>query len=167
MADEQPRRATADEFWGTIRAAASQGLTRQETFDAIEARAGELGARLPAAGAVVFNSLIATAKGLQVATNNLTRADASDAITGHMLHAYPYGNRPGLHGGPRVFDVRVSYTATAHGEPVERAVTLRYTGGLPPTVGDLRAEAFDIAQSLVAGYGVEDVVLGDLEIGEL
>lgn len=167
MPDEPLPRATPDQFWGTIRAAASAGLTRQETFDAIAARAEQLGMRLPAVGAVGFNSLIASAGGLQRAVDALTYADSSSTIRSSMVHAYPYGEASTRLGGPRVFDVRVSYSATYHGEPVDRAVTLRYTGGLPPTVGDLRAEAFDIAQSLVAGYDVEGVELGQIEIAEV
>jgi hypothetical protein len=105
--------------------------------------------------------------GVRHASENLSKAAATDAILWEHIGLLPYGNNPSLHGGPRTFDVRVNYQAIRSGVEGPDYVTLRYTGGLPLTVGELRQEAMDISQSLAEGYGSSFLGMSSIEIGEL
>lgn len=154
-------------WWGTISASAKAHETTAEMFGRIKAEAERNGWTLPPGGAIAFNELRSMAAGLGYSAERLAGARDTDAILGSHLAPLPYGGKPGGPLGPRTFDVRVNYTAIRSGQPESSYVTLRYTGGLPSTVGELRLEAADIATSLVDSYGAELTEVGDIEIGEL
>lgn len=154
-------------WWGIIQASATAGETTAELFGRIRSEAERLGVPLPPGGAVAFNDVRSAAVKLREAASNLSDAPDSYAITRAHLAALPYGPGPSATGGPRVFDVRVAYTALRLGQEESDYVTLRYTGGLPATVGELRAEAEDVTASLVEGYGAALTGIGAIQIGEL
>lgn len=164
-----PGRAFTDPmaWWGVISAAQREHLTTAETFERIRDEAERQGWTLPPGGAVAFNEVRAAASDLAYSAERLARAPESSAILGEHIGGLPYGG--GLTGpaAQRLFDVRVGYTAVRSGQVEAGYVTLRYTGGLPATVGELRAEAEDIATSLVEGYGAAITGIDEIQVGEL
>lgn len=167
MADPTPRYAQASAFWGPVSAVARAGGSAVDAVRAVQAEAERLGVTATFQTYSETMRLFGSAAELQHASTNLTNAAPTDAITGSMLGQLPFGGSMGGAGGPRVFDVRVEYTAIRTGQEESDYVTLRYTGGLPPTVGDLRAEAEDVTSSLVEGYGAALTGIGAIQIGEL
>lgn len=153
-------------WWGTIQAAVSERLTTAEVWDRIQARSAELGLPTPPTMFLAVNEIRSQAAQLRNASERLSAAPATDAITSSLLAPLPYGNLGGS-ADPRTFDVRVNYTAVRTGVEESDYITLRYTGGLPATVGELRDEAELVATSLVEGYGANLTGIGAIQIGEL
>lgn len=141
--------------------------TTAELWDKIQARSAELGVVTPPGMFQAVNEIRSAAAQLRNSAENLSAAPAGSAIVGSEIAFLPYGTRPGEGGGPRVFDVRVAYNAVRGGVEESDYVTLRYTGGLPATVGDLRSEAALVTESLVEGYGASFTGIGTIQIGEL
>jgi hypothetical protein len=166
MADPGDAFAKPMAWWGTIQAAVSARMTTAEVWTAIQARSAELGLPTPPTMFLAVNEIRSQAAQLRNASERLTAAPATDAITSALLAPLPYGNLGGG-AGPRTFDVRVNYTAVRTGQVETDYITLRYTGGLPATVGELRAEAELVAESLVEGYGASLTSIGAIQIGEL
>ena len=167
MPDEPKGFAKPMAWWGTIQAAVSERATTAEVWERIQARSAELGLSTPPTMFQAVNEIRAQAVALRTASERLSKAPDTDAITGQHLANLPYGGTIGLPGAPRVFDVRVAYTAVRTGQEEEDYVTLRYTGGLPATVGELREEAALVTESLVEGYGAALTGIGAIQIGEL
>lgn len=167
MADPESAFAKPMAWWGTIQASVAARDTTAELWDKISARSAELGLHTPPTMFAAVNEIRSQAAQLRNASERLSRAPASEAITGDKLAFLPYGKGPGQGAGPRIFDVRVAYTAVRTGVPEADYVTLRYTGGLPATVGELRDEAQLVTESLVEGYGASLIAVGDIQIGEL
>lgn len=153
-------------WWGTIQAGVSERLSTAELWERIQARSQELGLATPPTMFQAVNEIRSQAAQLRNASERLSGADPSEAITSALLAPLPYGNLGGA-AGPRTFDVRVNYTAVRTGVEEQDYITLRYTGGLPATVGELRDEAELVAQSLVEGYGASLTAVGAIQIGEL
>lgn len=154
-------------YFGAIQARSRQRLTTAEVWEAVKDEAARRGEPLPAGMFQAVNQLRAQATALRNASDRLARAGQNEAILADHLAPLPYGHNPSASGGPRVFDVRVHYTAVRQGLDVQDYVTLRYTGGLPATVGELQQEAFDVTSSLVEGYGASFGDITGIEIGEL
>lgn len=167
MADTGQRPAAAMAFWGTIQAAVAERASTAQIWEAITERSAQLGLPIPPGMFQQVNEIRSTAAQLRNGSEALSAAPASNRIEGSYLAHLPYGAPEGQRAGPRIFDVRVAYTAVRGGNPETGFVTLRYTGGLPATVGELRSEAEDIAASLVEGYGASFTGTGAIEIGEL
>lgn len=167
MADTARTYADPMAWWGVIQAGVTERLTTAELWDRINERAAELGVAGPVGGALGINEVRSIAASLRNSSERLTGAPATDAITSTYLAALPYGHAPGAGAGPRLFDVRVNYTAIRGGVPESSYVTLRYTGGLPATVGELREDAQLVTESLVEGYGASLTDVGAIQIGEL
>jgi hypothetical protein len=166
MADPSAGMAKPMAWWGTIQAAVGERASTAEVWSAIQARSAELGLATPPGMFQAVNEIRAQAAELRNASSRLAAADPAEAITGRFLAPLPYG-AIGPAAGPRLFDVRVNYTAVGPTGEVSDYITLRYTGGLPPTVGELRDEAQLATESLVEGYGRSFTGLGAIEIGEL
>lgn len=154
-------------WWGPIQGAVSGHATTEQVWEAIHAHTQANGLVEPPNLWGVVNEVRSQAANLRNASDRLTGASPSDAITGAYLAPLPYGAIGGAGAGPRTFDVRVGYTAIRTGVPEEDYVTLRYTGGLPATVGELRDEAALVTEGLVEGYGAALVSIGAIQIGEL
>lgn len=167
MADTGKTYADPMAWWGVIQAGVSERLTTAELWDRINERAAELGVAGPVGGATGINEVRSIAAQLRNSSEVLGAAPDTYAITGSMLSGLPYGKGVGQGAGPRLFDVRVNYTALRAGVAEESYVTLRYTGGLPATVGELRSEAQLVTESLVEGYGAALTGVGAIQIGEL
>lgn len=167
MAGPVPPRDQAMAYWGTITRAATERQPASALGNMIKAEAERLGTTPGFEVYSAAQTLYSEAVALRHATEALARAPESDAITSAVLAPLPYGTNPSARGGPRLFDVRVAYTSVRGDQESPGYVTLRYTGELPATVGELRAEAADIAGSLVEGYGESITALGDITIGEL
>lgn len=167
MPDPRDAFAKPMAWWGTIQASVTARDTTAELWDKIQARSAELGLATPPTMFLAVNEIRSQAAQLRNASDRLTAAPASAPIVGAYVAPLPYGNIGGAGAGPRTFDVRVNYTAVRTGQPESDYVTLRYSGGLPATVGELRDEAALVTGSLVEGYGASLVEIGDIEIGEL
>lgn len=157
----------ASAYLGVITAGRREHLTQTEMYARINEYADARGWTLPAGGAIAFNSIMKSEHEYTTATERFSRAGPGDAITSSVIGPLSYSL---ARGGPetvRRFDVRVPYTYQGPQGLTDDYVTLRYTGGLPPTVGDLVAEAQDVAQSLVEGYARAIVDWGSIEVGEL
>jgi len=154
-------------YFGVIQSATHAHATTHDIWQAIHAEAERRGEALPPGMFAAVNALRSSAGSLRGAESALAKAAASEAVTAQHLAPLPYGHNPAAEGGPRAFDVRVSYTAVRSGLDVQDYVTLRYTGGLPLTVGELRQEALDVTSSLVEGYGASFGEITGIEIGEL
>ncbi len=154
-------------YLGVISAARREHLNQTELYARINDYADARGWKLPPGGARAFNGLQASENSLTLAAERLSRARPSDVLTTEHVGQLAYGQvAPGTR-AVRVFDVRVNYNATGTAGESSDYITLRYTGGLPPTVGELIEEAQDVASSLVEGYGRQLVSWGPVEIGEL
>lgn len=167
MADRPEPFAKPMAWWGTIQAAVSEHLTTAEVWERIEARSRELGLATPPGMFQAVNEIRSQAAQLRNASDRLSAAPGEAPITGDLLAFLPYGQAAGMGAGPRTFDVRVNYTAVRTGVEEADYITLRYTGGLPSTVAELRDEAQMVAESLVEGYGAALTGLGAIQIGEL
>ena len=154
-------------WWGTIQASVAARDTTAELWDKISARSAELGLATPPNMFAAVNEIRSVAAQLRNASERLSGATPQSAITSSYVSSLPYGRGIAGGAGPRIFDVRVNYTAVRTGVPEESYVTLRYTGGLPATVGELRDEAQLVAQGLVEGYGASLVAVGSIQVGEL
>lgn len=154
-------------WWGTIQAGVSERLTTAELWDRIQARSAELGLATPPTMFQAVNEIRSQAASLRNASERLSAAAPGDAITSSYLAPLPYGGSMGGAGGPRTFDVRVNYSAIRAGVPEDDYITLRYAGGLPSTVAELREEAQLVTESLVEGYGASLTGIGAIQIGEL
>lgn len=154
-------------WWGTIQASVAARDTTQEVWDKIAARSAELGLATPPGMFQAVNEIRSAAAQLRNASANLNAAAAESSILGGHVAFLPYGTEAGARAGPRQFDVRVNYTAVRGGVQEESYVTLRYSGGLPATVGELREDAQMVAESLVEGYGASLTAVNGLEVGEL
>ena len=160
-------RSEAMTYWGTITAAASNHEGAAVAAQRVAQEAARLG-RTPSFG--VYGEamrLYGEATALQYGAERLATAPADYGIQGDYLAKLPYGAGQRSPTGPRVFDVRVEYDAVESGVPVHDMVTLRYTGGLPGTVGDLRADAEAVTEGLVTGYRRQLTGIGLIQIGEL
>lgn len=167
MAEPEDIFAKSMTFYGVVQASVSAGESTAQLFERINAEAERLGVNLPTTGAVAFNQLRSMAVKLRNASADLSAAPATHAIVADYLAPLPYGKGQPAAGGPRLFDVRVNYSAVRNGQVEGDYVTLRYTGGLPATVGELRAEAADVTSSLVEGYGASLTAIGAIQVGEL
>lgn len=167
MADPAPKYAAAGAFWGIVTRGAAEGLSATAVQQLVSSEAERLGVSTTFGIRTEVSRLFSSAVELRRAGERLSAAGPGEAITGGMLGQLPFGGSMGGSGGPRVFDVRVNYTAVRTGVEEADYVTLRYTGGLPPTVGELRAEAEDVTSSLVEGYGAALTGIGTIQIGEL
>jgi len=167
MPDPLQARADAMRWLGAISGFAHEGLSASEAMqhlrDRIEADGGTLSFGGYQEAARLFGQMTA----VRHASERFAAAPPSDAITWEHVGQLPYGQQPAMHGGPRTFDVRVFYSAMRSGQEVQDYVTLRYTGSLPPTVGELQQEALDVTSSLVEGYGASFGDITSIEIGEL
>ncbi len=154
-------------FWGAITAAASSGLSATATQQAVTAEAERLGVRTSFGTRQEIGRLFSQAVALRESSRELARANPTDTITSRMIAPLPYGG--GLIGraGPRVFDVRVNYTAVRNGESIADYVTLRYAGDLPATAGQLLEEAGIITSDLTESYGTSLSAIESVQIGEL
>lgn len=154
-------------FWGVVQGQVAQRASTADLWAAIEARATELGVPLPAGMFQAVNELRSAGVQLRESSARLSGAPGENAITSDYIASLPYGPSRAP-AAPRTFDVRVNYTSVKAGEPNEGYIRLLYdSASLPGTVGELRAEAFDVASALVESYGESFVNMGDLEIGEL
>lgn len=167
MADGGKQAVTAQLFAGVIAASARAGESAATMQQRVSAEAERLGVGTSFAIRTDAARLFGAWTGVRVASERLSRAPLSDAITHEVIAQLPYGAGLTSIAGPRVFHVRVPYTAVRFGQTEDSYITLRYTGDLPPTVGDLKAEAADILGALVPSYSAELVEIGDIEIGEL
>lgn len=167
MPDPRPRSAAPMAFWGTIQAAASEHVSAAALQSRISAEAERLGVTTSFETRQQITSIFTRAVQLREARTALAAAAPSTPIMAEHIAPLPYGLAPGLRGAARVFDVRVNYTAVTPTGPIADYITLRYTGGLPGSVGDLYAEAQIATSSLVEGYGNALTGLGEIEIGEL
>lgn len=167
MANPLSARDQAMAFWGVISSAAAGGLSASAVGTLVRAEAIRLGFTPSFEVYTEAARLFGEATALRHSSERMADAPAEAAITSEYISRLPYGNNPSALGGPRAFDVRVSYDAVRFGNTEHSYVTLRYTGGLPSTVGDLRAEAEDIASGLVEGYGASITAIGAISIGEL
>lgn len=167
MAEPTDPRTQAMAYWGIISSAASEHAGAAEAAIRVRDEAARLG---HSPGFQVFQEaerLYADATRLQYGSEALSAAPDTHAIQGDYLAKLPYGAGLLAPGGPRQFHVRVNYTYQAGGQTLDDYITLRYTGGLPATVGDLRSDAESVALGLIPSYGRELVQLGDIQIGEL
>lgn len=106
------------------------------------------------------------AAGLRNASDRLSRAAPTEAITSRVLAPLPY-SRSGIERDlAREFHVRVNYTARKGAETESSYITLSYSGELPGTVGDLYADAQLATAATVDTYGGELIGLEGIEIGE-
>lgn len=167
MAGPEDELAKSSPYWGVISEGARLHETTAELWDRIRAEAERTGLPIPSEGATFINAARSAFGSVTTAAENLARAPDTYAIEGRFLARAPYSPTPGGPPGVRRFDVRVPYQAVSNGQPVSDWVTLRYTGGLPGTVGELRADASIITRGLVEGYGAALVDIGDPEIVEL
>lgn len=167
MADEGKVQPPATAYLGVITAGRREHLTQTQMYQRINAYATERGWTLPPGGAVAFNRIMASEHAYTTSVERFSKARSSDAIIGRYIGPLTYGQGAATPASVRRFDVRVPYTYQGPAGLTEDYVTLRYTGGLPATVGDLIAEAQDVTQSLVEGYSRAIVEWGTLEIGEL
>ena len=167
MADTPPPFATPMAFWGVVSHAAAQGLNAAAAVQAVKAEADRLGVTMGFTGYQAVASLYGQATALRHGSERLAAASPDMAITSEHLAALPYGGAKWAYGGPREFDVRVKYTALEHGQAVTDTLTLRYTGGLPATVGELRDEVGLVTEGLLNGYNRALTGIQDVQIGEL
>ena len=167
MADPSQSFAKPMAWWGTIQASVTAHDSTAELWSKIQARSAELGVKPPPGLFLEVNQIRSQAAQLRNASDRLSAAPDTHVIQGDYLAFLPYGKGPGAGAGPRQFDVRVNYSAVRAGNAEESYITLRYTGGLPATVGDLRADAAMVTESLVEGYGAALTGIGDIQIGEL
>lgn len=154
-------------WWGVIQASAAAHETTAQMFDRIASEAQRMGLALPSEGAVRFNELRSQAVQLRDASDRLGLAASTDAITHDVIGPLPYARTDPAASTIPLYDVRVNYSAVQGGQELESYITLRYTGGLPPTVGDLYAEAQLATEALVEGYGAALTGLGSIQIGAL
>lgn len=154
-------------YFGVVQGASKQHLGTAEIWDAVKSEAARRGEALPAGMFSAVNQLRSYGSGLTYAAERVARAADNEAILSTHIGILPYGHNPGGTGGPRIFDVRVAYMHLVNNEIQDDYLTLRYTGGLPPTIGDLRQEANDIVSSMASGYGRSFVGISSIEIGEL
>lgn len=167
MAGETDPRTAAMAFWGTISAAASEHAGASVAAQRVAAEAARLGAEPSFETYQAAMTLYAQATRLQYSSEALGEAPNEYAITGEYLAPLPYGQTGA---GSRVlpeYHVRVEYTFRDEAGEHTDYITLRYTGGLPGTVGDLRADAETIAAGLIPSYGRAFVGMGAIQIGEL
>lgn len=160
--------STSQLFSGVISAAAREGRSAAEVQQLVSAEAARLGVGTSFELRTDVSRLYGQWSAVAHAARRLAAAPASDAITADVIGQLPYGAGLTVPGGPRSFHVRVPYTAERAGRTEESYLTLAYTEGtLPPTIGELRAEATDIVSALVPSYSAELVDIGDPELGEL
>lgn len=167
MAGPLTPRDQAMAYLGVLSRASSEGLSAAQAMQAVAAEARNRGYPLTFDVATEAARLYGSTAGLAHAASNLNAAPGSNAIEGSYLARLPYGEGRVGPGAQRVFDVRVYYQATPPSPTGEDYVTLRYYGGLPTTVGQLRDQARNAARLIVGTYGRDFVDIGDLSIGEL
>lgn len=167
MPHGSPEFKQAMAFWGTVTAAAGQGKSAVAMQQMVSAEAERIGGRTSFATRAIISKLFSKAVALRESGVRLAAAPASAAITGAHISPMPFGAAFGGRAGPRVWDVRVGYAAIRGGQPEFDYITLRYTGSLPATVGELREEAASIAESLASSYGSDFIGMGSIQIGEL
>lgn len=167
MPDPNRAYAGAMAFWGSISAAAAARETAAQVQTRVSAEAARLGVGTTFGTRIEIGRLFSSAVALRRATEQLSAASPGDAFTNQMLAPLPYGGRLLGAGGLRIFDVRINYSAVRNGTPTEDYITLRFSGGLPATVGDLRSSAEEVAGILAETYGTSYSGLGAITIGEL
>lgn len=167
MANGDDPRGEAMAYWGVISRGASEGRPASEVMQLVREEASRIGHAPSFQTMTEAARLYGQASGLQHSSNRLGQAAPNAPITTDYLGRLPYGSQLTSPAGPRLFDVRVGFRAIRSGQETEDYVTLRYSGGLPATVGQLRAEADLIAANLVEGYGATYLEMTDIQIGEL
>lgn len=159
--------AEAMSYWGVIQRSASLHEGAAAAVQRVAQEAARLG-EVPSFQ--VYGEamrLYGQATALQYGTEHLSAAGPEVAGLGQFVERLPYGSGLVSPAGPPVYHVRVEYSAIRNGEPVGDYVTLRYTGGLPGTVGELREDARVVTEGLVTGYGSRLTGIGDIQIGQL
>lgn len=167
MADPGESFARPMAWWGVIQAAATEHATTADVWRAITAFGESSGLQYPPDMFAQVNAIRSQAVQLRNASEALGSASSTDALTHDYIARLPYARTDPAAAVTPLYDVRVNYTAVQGGQELESYITLRYSGGLPPTVGDLYAEAQLATESLVEGYGAAMTGLGAIQIGEL
>lgn len=166
MAGEKTPREAAMAVLGTISGVAAKRGGAAAAMQAAQAEFARLG-HVP-----TFQTYTEVAKlygqtvALRTGAEQLAAAPGNYAITSEYLAQLPYGAGPAGRAGPRIFHVRVGYSTVKGGVESQDFVTLRYTGGLPESVGALRQEAADIAISKATEYGSAFGAVTAIQIGE-
>lgn len=164
MADD-PTRAKAEAWWGSILASAREKATTAEVWDAIRSYASDAGVALPSDIFQRVNDMRSLAVGLRTSSESLMRASTDQAITNREIGQQLYARSPFDQAAAPLYHVRFEMTTQVGGQQETGWYTLEYSGQLPATVGDLFADLGDYADGLAGSYGQALVATGRVEIG--
>lgn len=163
--DDRPR-AKASAFWGPILGAARMHMTTQDMYRTIRDYAESAGVRLPSDIFSEVNRMRSLATGLARGSERLAKAGPGDALTGRMLGQQIYARSSLERSLAPAYHVRFEATMHTPDGPQTSWYTLEYSGSLPATVGELRAEVGAYAELLGDSYGTAVGELGAIELGE-
>jgi hypothetical protein len=151
-------------FWGTIVAAAHEGVGTAELWERVRSAAEDQGLPLRGAGAVDMSRLRGIATQQRVARRNFERASTSDMLTAdHIAQDISSRDLAAQAAAPQ-WAVRFEWQTLEGGVMATEWKTNLFTGILPQTKGELLDQLARDAERLGADYGRESVGIGAVSI---
>lgn len=166
MADRSGPVAKPEAFWGSILLSARLHATTAEVWQAIKQYGEQAGVALPPDMFAQVNRMRGLATTLRNSGERLATASPSDALTSRMIGQQVYARNAIERSLAPAYHVRFELTTTTDQGSSTGWYTLEYEGNLPATVGELRYEVAQYAESLSGTYGTAVGELGTIELGE-
>lgn len=154
----------ASVFWGTAQAAAREGYTTAQYWQALNEHAQSLGLDRPEISAIDASRLRGQAgRGLRAA-QALQGSELNTAITGDMISVAPYSRDLASRNSYGQWQVRFAHTVIGEEGEDTQYRSVVFSGQLPYTVGELMDAVEGDAIEMANDYGVEHVSISDLSL---
>lgn len=150
-------------YWPAIQAAANRHVTTAELWDAIRSAAADQGLDRPGVSLTAVNTLRAAATRMARSAEALNTAARDSGFEG-LIGQAPWSAPLDVQAAAPSYLIGMQLGGTIDGEDASRYVTVRWSGPLPASVGDL-LDSLDTDAALMAGdYNTEYTGISGLSI---
>lgn len=165
MADDVPRLARPEVFWGKIMHMVRERADTATLWEDIRRQAAQDGLRLPRTILTDVARMRSAAVKLRTASEILSKAQGSDTITSAMMGRTIYARDLSSPEIVPQWHVRFSVPVTTSEGTEDRWYMMQYQGTYPQTVDQLMGDLEAYASALAGSYGAEFGSVGSVELG--
>lgn len=151
-------------YWGAIQGAAARGENTAGVWQAVRDASEALGYENNLISFQDVNRLRAAAGAVNRAALAFGSADGSEPVTSSHFAVAPYSRDQDQMNALGLYQARVQHVTNVDGREETTWRTITFTGGLPPTVNDLRDAIDQDSEAMADQYGVQHVGVGSIQI---
>lgn len=164
MADLTPGQRKALAYWGPISSAVSQGADTRQVWSAIRSAADDLGLASPGVSARDVSTIRGYATAIARTARDIARLSDDLGIGNLRIPQAPWGRSLAEQDALKMHQVTFQHTTvTSEGEQTVWRSSV-FTGSLPGTIGELRAQIEADANEIAIDYDEEHVGVGAIQI---